>query len=83
MEKLGFLRHDALLALNDLQNDADYLPDEDKINYYAMSNEELAGEMCMAGLIHDEDMGGVFDELPAGMKNAIEVVETTGWPPSL
>lgn len=29
--------------------------------YSAMSNEDLEAEICMAGIVHDENMKGVFD----------------------
>jgi len=83
MEKLGFLRTDAIRVLSEMQDDADYLDDSDRTNFAEMSNEDLEAELCLSGIIHDEDMGGVFDILPEGMLNAVEVAETTGWPPSL
>ena len=83
MEKLGFLRTDAIQLLNNMQDDGVFLDEDDMRDYSAMTNDTLSGELCLSGIIHDEDMGGVFDELPAGMKNAVEVAETTGWPPSL
>lgn len=83
MEKLGFLREDAIRVLSELQDDDDYVSDSDRIDFSEMSNEDLESNLCLSGIIHDEDMGGVFDILPEGMLNAVEVAETTGWPPSL
>lgn len=81
MNKMGFTRADAIMVLNALNEDLD---PEDQQDYSNMSNDELESELCLSGMIHDEYMAGVFDDLPTGMVNArVQAENVTGWPPTL
>lgn len=73
MATIGFLRNDAIGHLR-------HLNDEAEIDYNAMTNEQLMAEMCLSGLIHDEHMVGVFDQLPDGIVDGTKLAIIFGWP---
>jgi len=55
-----FTRPQAIANLKVLDEDgADY--GVEPTEYASMSNDELEAEICMAGIVHDADMKGVFD----------------------
>ena len=56
----SFTRGQAIGAMVDLDDSNDLLPEEMQ-DYTAMDNEELEGELCSAGIVHDTDMKGVFN----------------------
>lgn len=74
--KIGFTRAFALEVLG-YESDDESDPDFPKL-----SNEELSGELCLSGWIHDEDMAGVFDTLPKDIIDAEVQSDKTGWPVS-
>ena len=57
-DKQWFTREQAIAVMTQL--DADMDDDElDEVDYVAMTNEDLEGELCLSGYIHDEDLGGI------------------------
>lgn len=53
-------RADAIAALNGLF-DPDYMDEEDRQDYSSMTNEELLENVCLSGLVHDDDIDAVVD----------------------
>ena len=50
----AFTREQAIANLNALDDDA-------PVDYASKTNEELEAEVCMAGIVRDENMKGVFN----------------------
>ena len=53
----AFTRAQAIASLKDLDEDAK----GGDVYYGAMNNEQLTEEICLAGIVHDANMKGVFD----------------------
>lgn len=76
MPKVAFTRSYAISVLKDL----DDCCGADPRDFAAVTNEELESELCLSGSVHDADMGGVFDTIPAGMQDAEANARVTGIP---
>lgn len=77
--KIGFTRAHAISILESMDDDCDIDP-ADREDYTVMDNEQLEGELCMSGAIHDTHMAGVFDVLPSDVLDAEKQGLITGWP---
>jgi hypothetical protein len=56
MTKFVVKREEAIQMLTEINEDMD-LDEEDMTDYSTLSNEELAGELCMSGLFADLTFG--------------------------
>jgi len=54
--KKNFTRQEAIKALQEIQDE------EDETDYSSLACEELEEELCLSGLVHDEDMGIVYED---------------------
>jgi len=53
-----FTRAEAIAACETLF-DPDYMEEEDREDYEAMTDDELGEVLCTSGIIHDSDFGGI------------------------
>lgn len=62
MSKTTITRSEALRQLNELQDDIEYMENEEPFDFYSMTNEELLNEIREWHVYEDKNIDAVVDD---------------------